>query len=87
MNLAESTFIMLFIFMPHNYLLHYIEELFEAGFGVISAPAFVYQANTMSANSHLMHAVPLTFREGARGDTSTHNPPRAGGSLLFFFGT
>lgn len=26
----------------------------------------------MSANSLLMHAVPLTFREEAREDTSTH---------------
>lgn len=74
MNLTESTFI-LFIFIPRNCLLHYIEELFEAGFSVINVLAFVYQANTMSANSQLTHAVPLTFREGVREDTSTHNPP------------
>lgn len=75
MTLTESTFILLFIFIPHNYLLHYMEELCEAGFSVITALVFVYQANTMSANSLLMHAVPLTFREEAREDTSTHNPP------------
>lgn len=64
-----------FIFIPHNYRLHYIQELWEAGFSVITASVFVYQANTMSANSLLMHAVPLTFREEAREDTSTHYPP------------
>lgn len=52
-----------------------MEELCEAGFSVITASAFVYQANTMSANSLVMHAVPLTFREDVREDTSTHNPP------------
>lgn len=75
MTLTESTFILLFIFIPHNYLLHYMEELCEAGFSVITALVFVYQVNTMSANSLLMHAVPLTFREEVREDTSTHNPP------------
>lgn len=84
-TLTESTFILLFIFIPHNYLLHYMEELCEAGFSVITALVFVYQANTMSANSLLMHAVPLTFREEVREDTSTHNPPWARGSLLFCF--
>lgn len=52
-----------------------MEELCEAGFSVITALVFVYQVNTMSANSLLMHAVPLTFREEVREDTSTHNPP------------
>lgn len=62
-----------------------MEELCEAGFSAITATVFVYRANTMSASSLLMHEVPLTFREEAREDTSTHNPPWARGSLLFFF--
>lgn len=52
-----------------------MEELCEAGFSAITATVFVYRANTMSASSLLMHEVPLTFREEAREDTSTHNPP------------
>lgn len=84
-NLTECTLILLFIFIPLDYLLHYIEELCEAGFSVITVSVFVYQTNTMSANSLLMYAVPLTFREESREDTSTHNPPRARGSLPFFF--
>lgn len=84
-NLTECTLILLFIFIPLDYLLHYIEELCEAGFSVITVSVFVYQTNTMSANNLLMYAVPLTFREEAREDTSTHNPPRARGSLPFFF--
>lgn len=64
-----------FLFILHNYQPHYIEESWEAGFSVITAAVFVYQANTMSANSLLMHAVPLTFREEVREDTSTDYPP------------
>lgn len=74
-----------FLFILHNYRPHYIEESREAGFSVITAPVFVYQANTMSANSLLMHAVPLTFREEVREDTSTHYPPWAKRSLPIFF--
>lgn len=72
---SEALFISLFIFIPHNYLLHYMSELCEAGLSAITASVFVYQANTMSANSLLMHAVPLTFREREKTPAHTHNPP------------
>lgn len=69
-----------------NYLLRCIKLLCEAGFGVITVSAFVYRANTMSANSLLMYAVPLTFRERSerRHQHTRHNPPWARGSMLFF---
>lgn len=64
-----------------------MEELCEAGVSVITALVFVYQANTMSANSLLMHAMPLTFREEAREDTSTQSSmsQRISSSFFFFF--
>lgn len=62
-----------------------MEELCEAGVSVITALVFVYQANTMSANSLLMHAMPLTFREEAREDTSTQSSMSQRISSFFFF--
>lgn len=84
-NLTERTFLSLFIFIPYNYLLHSIEELCEAGFSAITASVFVYQANTMSANSRLMHAVPLTFREEVREDTSAHTQSSMSQRISAFF--
>lgn len=49
MNLPEITSVVFFIFIPHNCRLHYIQELWEAGYSVITASVFVYQANTVSA--------------------------------------
>lgn len=63
------------MFIPPNYLLHYMLKLCEAGLGAITVLVFVYQAeHNVSQRSLLMHAVPLTFREAVREDISTRHP-------------
>lgn len=86
-KLPESTLIscFVFLFIRGNFLLHWLKLLCQAGFSLMTVSPFIYPANTMSVNSLLMHAVPLTFRERSerRHQHTRHNPPRARGSLLF----
>lgn len=87
-KLPESTLIscFVFLFIPGNFLLHWLKLLCQAGFTLMTVSPFIYPANTMSANSLLMHAVPLTFRGRSerRHQHTWHNPPKPE-DLCFFF--
>lgn len=85
----KALFIELFIFIPHNYLLHYMEELCEAGFSAITASVFclpgehnVSQQSTYACSaSHLQGKK----REKTPAHTQSSMSQRISAFSLFFF--